>query len=62
VFANFAAVTEPFAKSAVAMVPSKIFALVTASAFIVGFGKVPVKSPPAAPPGATPAIVVFPLQ
>ncbi|GBD04583.1 hypothetical protein HRbin20_00148 [bacterium HR20] len=37
--------------SASVIVPSAIFALVTASLAIVGFGYVPVKSPPAAPVG-----------
>ena len=58
------------ATSAVAIVPSAIlpeviaslasFAVPIASGATLGFGYVPVRSPPAVPPGAAPLIVTLP--
>ena len=46
--------------SAVAMVPSAIFADVIADVATVGFGYVPVRSPPATPPGVVPVMSTLP--
>src|SRR5450631_905558 len=42
-----------------AVIPAAILASVTAAAAMVGLGKLPVKSPPAAPVGAAPVMVTL---
>ena len=56
----FAVVTALLAISAVAMVPSAIFVDVIADVATVGFGYVPVRSPPATPPGVVPVMSTLP--